>query len=123
MYLMRGHCKYVAQVWMKFIFHSRCITFCNSTGYAYAGLQEGIRCVCMNEHPMAKTTPDRCDMVCSGDGSKLCGGQWTMDVHQNPHYHSSNLTYIGCFKNSFNDLDRLLIEGEFNNFRNNTPEW
>ena len=46
-----------------------------------------------------------------------------MTVHQNPHYHSSNLTYIGCFKNSFNDLDRLLIEGEFNNFRNNTPEW
>ena len=77
----------------------------------------------MNEHPMAKNTPDRCDMACSGDGSKSCGGQWTMDVHQNPHYHSSNLTYIGCFKNSFNELDRLLIEGEFNNFRNNTPEW
>ena len=122
MYLMRGHCKHVAQVWMKFIVHFRCITFCNSTGYAYAGLQEGIRCVCMNEHPMTKTTPERCDMACYGDGSKLCGGQWTMDVHQNPHYHSSNLTYIGCFKNSFNDLDRLLIEGEFNNFRNNTPE-
>merc|ERR1712117_708532 len=100
-----------------------CITFCNSTGYAYAGLQEGIRCVCMNEHPVAKTTSDRCDMACSGDGSFSCGGQWTMDVHQNPHYHSSNLTYIGCFKNSFNDLDRLLIEGEFNNFRNNTPDW
>ena len=46
-----------------------------------------------------------------------------MDVHQNPAYHASNLTYIGCFPNSFNDLDRLLIEGEFNNFRNNTPEW
>ena len=62
-------------------------------------------------------------MACSGDGNFSCGGDWTMDVHQNPHYHETNLTYIGCFPNSFNDLDRLLIEGEFNNFRNNTPEW
>jgi len=100
-----------------------CITFCNATEYAYAGLQEGNRCVCMNEPPLAKTTAERCNAACSGDGSLSCGGEWTMDVHQNPHYHSSNLTYIGCFKNSYNDFDRLLIEGEFNNFRNNTPEW
>merc|ERR1711884_449874 len=100
-----------------------CITFCNATGYAYAGLQEGIRCVCMNEHPLAKTDADKCNMACSGDENFSCGGEWTMNVHQNPHYHPSNLTYIGCFKNSFNDLDRLLIEGEFNNFRNNTPNW
>ena len=104
-------------------FHFRCITFCNATGYAYAGLQEGNRCVCMNEHPLAKTSADKCNMACSGDGNFSCGGEWTMNVHQNPHYHSSNLTYIGCFKNSFNELDRLLIEGEFNNFRNNTPDW
>merc|ERR1712027_268348 len=100
-----------------------CITFCNATGYAYAGLQEGNRCVCMNEHPLAKTSDDKCNMACLGDENFSCGGKWTMNVHQNPHYHSSNLTYIGCFKNSFNDLDRLLIEGEFNNFRNNTPDW
>jgi len=100
-----------------------CITFCNATGYAYAGLQEGNRCVCMNEHPLAKTSGDKCNMACSGDENFSCGGEWTMNVHQNPHYHSSNLTYIGCFKNSFNELDRLLIEGEFNNFRNNTPDW
>jgi len=100
-----------------------CITFCNATEYAYAGLQEGNRCVCMNEPPLSKTTAERCNAACSGDGDLSCGGEWTMDVHQNPHYHSSNLTYIGCFKNSYNDFDRLLIEGEFNNFRNNTPEW
>ena len=104
-------------------FHSRCITFCNATEYAYAGLQEGNRCVCMNEPPLSKTTAERCNAACSGDGDLSCGGEWTMDVHQNPHYHSSNLTYIGCFKNNYNDFDRLLIEGEFNNFRNNTPEW
>ena len=46
-----------------------------------------------------------------------------MDLHQNPAYHSTNLTYIGCFKNTFNDLDRMLFEGSYDNFRNNTPEW
>jgi len=46
-----------------------------------------------------------------------------MDLHQNPAYHSTNLTYIGCFKNTFNDLDRMLFEGTYNNFRNNTPDW
>jgi len=46
-----------------------------------------------------------------------------MDLHQNPAYHSSQLTYFGCFKNTFNDLDRMLFEGTYNNFRNNTPDW
>jgi len=45
-----------------------------------------------------------------------------MDLHQNPAFHETDLTYIGCFKNSYNDFDRLLVEGEFNNFQNNTPE-
>ena len=28
-----------------------------------------------------------------------------------------------CFRNTFDDLDRLLEGGTFNNFRNNTPDW
>ena len=35
----------------------------------------------------------------------------------------SKTRYIGCFKNTFNDLDRMLFEGTYNNFQNNTPEW
>merc|ERR1711884_250587 len=50
-----------------------CITFCNATGYAYAGLQEGIRCICMNEHPLAKTDDDKCNIACSGDENFSCG--------------------------------------------------
>ena len=82
-----------------------------------------MQCVCTNEPPMVKTDAENCNMRCSGDGDRSCGGDWFMDVHQNPAYHSTNLTYIGCFKNTFDDLDRLLIEGSFNNFRNNTPDW
>ena len=61
-------------------------------------------------------------MNCAGDDRFSCGGEWTMDLHQNPAFHETDLTYIGCFKNSYNDFDRLLVEGEFNNFQNNTPE-
>merc|ERR1711884_899357 len=99
-----------------------CIISCNATGFAYAGLQDGKRCVCMNEPPTAKAD-DNCNTPCPGNANFSCGGTWTMDLHQNPAYHSTNLTYIGCFKNTFNDLDRMLFEGTYNNFRNNTPDW
>merc|ERR1711884_284475 len=100
-----------------------CIISCNATGFAYAGLQGGNRCVCMNEPPTAQTNGSNCNTVCPGNANFSCGGSWTMDLHQNPAYHSTNLTYIGCFKNTFNDLDRMLFEGTYNNFRNNTPDW
>ena len=77
----------------------------------------------MNEAPTAQTDGSNCNMNCNGNGNFSCGGSWTMDVHQNPAYHSTGLTYIGCYKNTFNDLDRMLFEGTYNNFRNNTPEW
>ena len=77
----------------------------------------------MNEAPTAKTDGSNCNMACPGNANYSCGGSWTMDLHQNPAYHSTNLTYIGCFKNTFNDLDRMLFEGTYNNFRNNTPDW
>jgi len=99
-----------------------CIISCNATGFAYAGLQDGNRCVCMNEPPTAKSDGN-CNTPCPGNANFSCGGSWTMDLHQNPAYHATNLTYIGCFKNTFNDLDRMLFEGTYNNFRNNTPDW
>ena len=101
----------------------RCVTSCNSTGYQYAALQNGNTCICANEQPMDKVSADNCNTACSGNANFSCGGNWLMDVHQNPAYHSSGLTYIGCFKNTFNDLDRMLFEGSYNNFQNNTPEW
>merc|ERR1712117_599284 len=100
-----------------------CIISCNATGFAYAGLQDGNRCLCMNEPPTAITNGSNCDTPCPGNANFSCGGSWTMDLPQNPAYHSTNLTYIGCFKNTFNDLDRMLFEGTYNNFQNNTPEW
>ena len=101
----------------------RCIQACNATSYGYVGLMNGNTCVCVNEQPMAKVADSRCNIACSGDSDFTCGGTWTMNVLQYPADHSSGLTYLGCFKNSFDDLDRILEGGTFNNFRNNTPDW
>ena len=52
-----------------------------------------------------------------------------MDVHQNSAHHDSGLVYLGCFRNTYSDLDRVLAGdlfgtgGLFGNFRNNTPDW
>ena len=86
-------------------------------------MQGGNTCICTNEQPLAKTASSNCNSACSGNANLSCGGSWVMDVHQNPAYHSSGLTYNGCFKNIFDDLDRMLFEGNYNNFQNNTPEW
>ena len=92
-------------------------------GFEYTGLQDGLRCICMNEGPEAKANETECNLACSGNATFSCGGVWKMDVYQNPDYIPDNLTYIGCFKNSLNDFDRMIYEGTYNNFRNNTPKW
>ena len=89
-------------------------------GFEYTGLQDGLRCICMNERPQDKTTDDKCNISCPGDRAFSCGGDWTMAVHQIP---IPPTTYLGCFNNSLNDFDRMIFEGTYNNFRNNTPEW
>ena len=70
-----------------------------------------------------KTSDNDCNVTCTGNSSFSCGGNWVMDVHQNSAHHDSGLVYLGCFMNTFSELDRLLIRGLFGNFRNNTPEW
>ena len=94
-------------------------------GFGYTGLQDGLRCICMNERPVAEANDTNCNLTCSGNANFTCGGDWKVDVYQNPDYipEPDNLTYIGCFKNSLNDFDRMIFEGTYNNFRNNTPEW
>ena len=108
---------------MNFSLLIRCIVACNATGYGYAGLMGGSTCVCTNEQPTAKIDDGRCNTPCSGDSDFSCGGNWVMNMLQYPADHSSGLTYLGCFRNTFDDLDRLLEGGTFNNFRNNTPDW
>ena len=100
---------------------------CNSTGYSFAGVQDGSKCVCASEHPHSKTAYEDCNMPCSGDENKICGGDWKLNLYgdgqdtspfQPPGTNgTSRVQYIGCYSNT---LDRLLT-GTYDNSKTNSP--
>ena len=106
---------------------SRCMRICNSTGYSFAGVQDGSKCVCASEHPHSKTAYEDCNMPCSGDGSQICGGDWKMNLYGDDESTSpfkppgtngtSRVQYMGCYSNT---LDRLL-SGTYDNSKTNSP--
>lgn len=57
-----------------------CSKACARMGFKYAGVQYGSQCFCGNEY--GKYGPaDNCDMKCSGDASKVCGGTWANSIY------------------------------------------
>lgn len=61
---------------------SRCVAHCRSRGYIFSGVQSTGWCLCGNTAPpSSKLVPmNQCNERCPGDSSKLCGGQWRMNV-------------------------------------------
>ena len=53
----------------------KCETTCRDASYMYFGLQTGTECFCGSTlaHQEKKAESD-CDIKCSGDNSKICGG-------------------------------------------------
>ena len=59
-----------------------CIQFCSNDGYAFAGVENGDRCFCGNNPPSQNPIPDsECDMKCSGDQTRPCGGYWEINIY------------------------------------------
>ncbi|KAK2590697.1 hypothetical protein QQS21_011621 [Conoideocrella luteorostrata] len=57
----------------------KCLDLCGSFGYMAAGLEYGKECYCGDPPDIAargsqKVDDSQCNVVCSGDGSALCGG-------------------------------------------------
>ncbi|KAL4707701.1 hypothetical protein ACJJTC_014882 [Scirpophaga incertulas] len=59
-----------------------CLDICVQAGFPFAGVQYGSECFCGENLPLlsSKINEDLCDMKCSGDPSKICGGYFTMNV-------------------------------------------
>ena len=60
-----------------------CIALCKMHGFLLAGVQYSDNCWCGNTPPpsTARTSESECNMPCSGDSSKTCGGSWRMNVY------------------------------------------
>ena len=95
-----------------------CMSTCNRTGYSFAGVQNGSKCVCANEHPHSKSAFDNCKMACSGNENKTCGGDWKMNLYgAGAIPFPSKVSYMGCYSNT---LERLL-SGTYDNLKTNSP--
>ena len=58
----------------------RCIEVCRQKGFAYAGVEWSQSCLCGNSYD--KFGPaDNCNMPCTGDPNKICGGFGSNDVY------------------------------------------
>lgn len=61
-----------------------CLSYCQSSGYNWAGLEYTRECYCA-QHLSALSThyPDsECSLPCMGNSSQLCGGPLALSVYQ-----------------------------------------
>ncbi|KAM9305069.1 kremen protein 2 [Gastrophryne carolinensis] len=61
-----------------------CIQFCRSHGFQYAGLEAGYACFCGGQEDAAvlqEGGASRCDQMCFGRPSELCGGDGALSVY------------------------------------------
>lgn len=60
-----------------------CFNICGSSGFRYAGLEYGEECWCGNRLSTAATPVDasHCNMNCSGDATRKCGGPEALDLY------------------------------------------
>jgi hypothetical protein len=87
----------------------RCIATCRAKGFKYAGVQYGESCLCGNSYGKYGAA-DNCNMPCTGDAGKICGG------------YSSNGVYATSVKISlggeeFKACDRFVGSGIYNKWK------
>ena len=72
--------------------------------YVYAGVQYSSYCFCGNDKPITPAPDSDCSMTCSGDSSKMCGGQYRHNIYQKPAFVAGN-NYINISINIDNYIN------------------
>ena len=85
----------------------KCIAFCESKGFAYAGVEYSVECFCGSSPAAAATqvSATECNMACSGDASQPCGGPDRLNlfhttatvVGPQPNPGVNGFKYMGCY--------------------------
>lgn len=55
-----------------------CAAYCTNAGYEVSGVEYGSQCYC--DHLLPTTSSSNCNVPCSGDSSKICGGANALNV-------------------------------------------
>lgn len=64
-----------------------CLSFCQSGGFQYAGLEYGSECYCgsaLANGASLSQSSSQCNMACASDSSSTCGGSNALQLYQNP---------------------------------------
>jgi len=61
-----------------------CSEYCTTRRFEYMGVQYGSQCFCGNIVPDTRhfVSNAECNMACTGEKQKMCGGTWRMNVHK-----------------------------------------
>ena len=62
----------------------RCQHYCAGQDFIYSGVQYKTQCFCGNDNPAdtSKAPASECNLACSGDSTKMCGGSWRMNIYR-----------------------------------------
>ena len=70
----------------------RCVGFCRSNNFFYAGLTRGVSCLCGPERStyakFGRVSDSLCIIPCNGDNTESCGGGSTVAIFQGRSLHS-----------------------------------
>lgn len=88
-----------------------CIIFCNGKGYAFAGVEYARECFCGHtiRAQSVQKEETECNMACTGDSTKTCGGPNRLNIYNNdaptaittnPGPAGSGWTYTSCYEDS-----------------------
>jgi hypothetical protein len=71
-----------------------CIFTCLSTGYKFAGIENGNECYCSNAVATTGVPASGadCSTPCAGYPSNKCGGGWRLDIYWNNYWSNSTTT-------------------------------
>ena len=66
-----------------------CLNWCIKEGFRYAGLQEGIHCLCACLKPaFGNVTNDKCGIPCRGDFTLKCGGSAAVQTYEGTFFRN-----------------------------------
>lgn len=72
-----------------------CFNICGTSGWIYAGLEYGEECWCGDQVSKAATLtdPSRCNIKCTGDVTRTCGGPQVLNLY-NGTYNASAVASV-----------------------------
>lgn len=116
---------------------SKCLSYCDSQGAAYAGVENGNQCFCSQQglqnggtysnppgSALTASANGGCSSNCGGDSSLACGGPNHIQVYRSNARRTPTVptvagaSYLGCYSDNVNN--RLLPVWSSGNDQSNT---